>query len=191
MAVGSVKGAGVKFGSQGMVSPGSAHSVKIQANDDARTAQGITTKLYNPLGITDSVFHWARVPQGTTRTLMRARVPIATTAVATGPTVAIIGLLDNGDHASPLDAAGAGIVDGTIEPLRLDAATHAAAGQLLAFQASPTTSNQANDGVWFYSDIVSLTAVDMQGCKWVGAVVTVLGACTASAAMPVDFIFEN
>lgn len=190
MAIGATGGAGIKAGANPLVVIGSAHSTAVQVNDDARTAQGTTTKLYNPLGITDSVFHFKKIPPGTTRALVRARVPIATTAVGTSPIVAIVGLIDNGDHDDCL-ASGVGIVDGTIQPIRLDSATAAGAGQTLTFPASPTTSNCTNDGVWFYSDVISLTATDLQGCKWIGVLVTVAGACTASAAMPCDVILQN
>lgn len=184
MAIGSTKGAGVRRGTGPL--PGSALSYVVTANDDARTAQ-TAAMSYNPSTITDSVFHWVRVPPGTTRVLCRAKVPKATTAVGTSPIVKIVGAISRtGAHDDC-----AGVTDGAIEFQRLDAATWAAAGQTLTFPASPSTTNCYNDSTYFYSDVISLTAIDLQGCEWVGVLVTTLGACTASAAMPVDLTFQN
>lgn len=184
MAIGSTKGAGVRPGTVPMVCVGSAHGTWQQVNDDARTAQ-TATMLYNPSVITDSVFHWVSIPQGTTGCLVRARVPIATTAVVTSPIVYLIGAYSTSE--SNFDCAG--VTDATIRFQRLDSVNIDDAGLTLTFPASPTTTNCQNDAVWFYSKTPSLAGYDCRGAKWVGVAVQTLGACTASAAMPVDLLF--
>lgn len=187
MAIGATRGGGVRTGGIPQVLVGSALNTIVQANDDARTAQTATMR-YGPAGITDSTFHWVRVPAGTTRVLIRARTPIATTAVGTSPVVWLLGAMARDTEAL---ADCAGVNDGTVQYLRLDSATYGGTGQTLTFDATPATTDSLNDSVWFYSDVASLTATDLQGCQWVGVAVATAGANTASAAMPIDLIFEN
>jgi len=184
MAIGTTRGAGVRGGGVPLVSPGSAHGVWQVANDDARTAQ-TSTMLYNPNVITDSTFHWVHMPQGTTGVLPRARVPIATTAVGTSPIIYLLGASSmNGSHASP-----EGTNDGNIRIMRLDTVAIDGVGLTLTFPGSPTTTNCQCDGTWFYSATPSLAGYDCRGSQWVGVAVQTAGACTASAAMPVDLLF--
>lgn len=197
MAIGTTKGAGVKAGAVPMVVSGSAHGAWVQANDDARTAQGATTNLYNPTAITDSTFHWVHVPQGTTGCLVRARVPIATTAVGTSPIVAII-TATNFAGASNADPAPGGVpvTDGTIRIVRVDSPGIGDTGQTCTFPTSPSTTNCQCDSTWFYSawgtsGAASLAGFDHRGGQWVGVLVMTAGACTASAAMPIDLLLLN
>jgi hypothetical protein len=186
MAIGSTNSLAIRPGAQTIVVAGSSHGSYGQANDDARTAQ-TTANLCKPSGITAATFHWMRVPQGVTRVMAQARVPIATTAVGTSPIIAIVGAVGETDGDPTA-------TDGTIRYKRIDGTQTAAidivaTGQTLTFPASPTTSNCLNDATWFYSQ--ESQAFDILGCKWVGVLVMTLGACTASAAMPVDLYGLN
>lgn len=187
MPIGTTRGGGVRTSGIPQSLVGSSLSTVVIANDDARTAQSATDR-YNPAAIDDSTFHWVRVPAGTTRVLCRAKCAIATTAVGTSPVVILVGALDT-TSGSKTDCAN--VTDGTVQFLRLDAATWAASGQTLTFNATPTTSNSYNDAAYFYSDVISLTATDLQGCEWVGVPVITASATTASTAVIVELIFQS
>lgn len=184
MAIGTTKGNGVRSGGVPLVCVGSAHGSWYQVNDDARTAQ-TATMLYNPNVITDSTFHWVSIPQGTTGVLPRARVPIATTAVGTSPIIYLLGA----SSTSISNVSPEGVNDGTIRIMRLDTVAIDGTGLTLTFPASPVTTNCLNDATWFYSATPSLAGYDCRGSQWVGVAVQTAGACTASAAMPVDLLF--
>ncbi len=186
MAIGATKGGGMRPGGTPVVIPGSAHGVWVTANDDCRTAQ-TAAMLYNPSSITDSTFHWIRVPYGTTRALIRGKVAKATTAVGTSPVVRVVGAYDVAGGLADCS----GVADGTVEFLRLDAATWAATGLTLTFPASPSTTNCYNDTTYFYSDVASLTPIDLLGANWVGVPVVTASATTASAAVLAELCFIN
>lgn len=193
MAIGATKSkAGIIPESAPVVVSGSSRGVWIQGvNSDARTAQGTTTKLCSPLAITDSTFTWLPLAVGVTRVQVRARVPKATTAVGTSPLIALFALWRT-DPNSTIDPSAAVADEFQFE--RLDAATLTATGSSLTFPASPTTSNCRYDATWFYSSMLSTSPfnpTDMNGAHYLGIVVTVAGACTASAAMPIDVLVMN
>lgn len=188
MAIGTTKGAGIQAGTTPVVISGSGHGQWVQANDDARTSQ--ESFLYAPGTITSSTFHWVRMTVGATGVCIRARTPIATTAVGTSPVVAIVGAYDAGTGSAAVGDP-AGINDGTVYYKRLDSVGIADAGLTLTFPASPDTSNCQNDAAWFYSAEPLVGGYDCRGAKWVGVLVTTSGANTASAAMPIDIMLLN
>jgi len=174
MAIGITYGTGIHAATTPVVIYGSGHAQWKQINDDARTAQGTTTKLTAPGTITDSTFHWCRLGQGVTGVSVRARVPIATSAVGTSPVVALIGAYAIDSAADP-----AGINDATVYYKRLDSVGIVDTGLTLTFPASPTTSNCMNDASWFHSAEPSIGGYDCRGARWVGVLVMTAGACTA------------
>lgn len=162
-----------------------ARGTWVVVHDDARIANS-AAELLNPTSVDDSVCHWIPVdPSAAKITSLRCKVPIATTAVGTSPIVRVyLGwgtLADSGSAPS----------DGTFRFERLDNASQTAAGLTLTFDATPTTSDQFNDATYFYSTSVFQTPTDLKGANYILVLVETAGACTASAAMPIEACFVN
>src|SRR5574343_917359 len=181
MAIGETKKPGMITSTMQKVVAGSARGEWITANTDARNTQ-VTTELYGPSTIVDSSFHWLAVPAGATRVLIQAKTLRAVTAVGTSPSVALVGgwLTSLGTP----DTNPASATAGEVRFARLDAATLGATGQALTFNATPTTSNNLYDSVYWYSimlpDVTSKIGYDLCGANWLGVIVTVASATTAS-----------
>ena len=177
---------GIQVGTNGLIATGSAHSTwAMGVNSDVTIAQTAAVR-YAPGTVTDNSFGWLKLPQGVTGVSVRARSPIASTAL-TSPVVALVGAWDNAlGLTTPV-----GVNDGTVTFKRLDALNILDAGQPLTFPASPSTSNCQNDAAWWYSAEPTIGGFDCRGAKWVGVFVMTAGASTASAAMPVDLLQMN
>lgn len=163
-------------------------------HSDARTAQ-TAANLLHPLGVTDSLCGWLPLNGAGFITCVRARVPIATTAVGTSPIIQLFlgwGELDS--SGVPLNSALTGN-DG-VTPMfrveRLDNAVLGAAGLTLTFDATPAAATDSyNDGIYFFSTSVLQTPTDLRGASHLFCAVATAGACTASAVMPVEACFVN
>lgn len=191
MAIGATKGkAGIIPESAPVVVSGSSRGMLVlSVNDNALTAQGLTNKLYGPMTITDSTFHWLPISVGVTRIEVQARVARSTVTAITSPKIAIIGMWRT-DPNSTSDPAAA--VADEFHFDRIDA-DMTAAGTTLTFPASPVTSpgNCRYDGTNWYSAIAGGVQYDIRGAHYIGIVVTNAGASTGSVAMPIDVLLLN
>ena len=167
------------------VAPVSNYGKWITLHDDARTAQS-ATDLLRPVAVDDSVCHWVEVSKGASKlACIRAKVPIATSAVGTSPVVRVYA------GYGVLPSTGIPPTDGSFRVERLDNSSWTAAGLTLTFAASPTTSNAHNDAVYFYSASVLQTPTDLKGANYILVAVETAGACTATAVMAVEGMFLN
>lgn len=162
-----------------------ARGTWVVVHDDARIANS-AAELLNPTSVDDSVCHWVRLDRAASKIChLRCKVPIATTAVGTSPVVRVYlgyGAL-NEDGSVP--------TTGGFRVERLDNADPAAEGLTLAFEGSPSASNQMHDAAWYYSRSVLQEPTDLRGADYLIVLVETAGVCTVSAAMPIEACFVN
>lgn len=174
---------------------GSIHGTWFTLNSDARNANSAAERLC-PTSISASgSAYWVMVPAGITRVIVRARAPIAVSAVGTNPVVQLHGLYD--PTADPLSGVNGGVSStgavtaSAVIPFRLDSNDPTNAGTAIAFQASPSVTNTYNDGTYWYSPEWSLGNIDTKGTHWLTALVSTASATTASAAVVIQGLFLN
>lgn len=185
----SVSSTNVRSGSQAVVIAGSARGTWAVINADAKQQQTLANILALNLN-SDAYVKWIEVPPGVTRILLRVKMPVATISnVGTAPLISVIGAWRTTDAATI--TASSTPVDGSIEYMRLDAATAAAAGTSLVPTGTVTTSKYFNDATYYYSDPIDLTGYDLKGCDYVTVCVPTIAATTGAGAMPIEALFLN
>jgi len=176
---------GYGAGTERLVNVTSAQGEWVVLCTDARTAQS-AADLLNPTAIDDATNRW--VATGMKRgklAALRARIPVATTAVATSPIVRVIG-------GWGTITTGAPPTDGTFICARLDASAWTTAGITLTFAASPDVATDTpSDGTYMYADYYFDTPLDLLGADFIIAAVSTAGAITASAAIEIMGLFVN
>lgn len=184
MAIGALRSTGTRTNGNQEVIASATKGVWTVANDDCRTAQS-AAMLLSPATITDSTFHWVKVPQGATKVLVRARVPIATTSIGTAPTVRVIGAYENG---GTINSDGSMPSDGTVCFARLDAATWAGTA-LTVWGVVTLATAEYRDASYYYSNVTALAGYALLGADYVGIPVVVASATTATAAVEIQVLF--
>jgi hypothetical protein len=169
MAIGAVRSGGVMTGSMQVVNTATVHGAWFTIHDDLEQAAYSATILSTPATITDSNFHWGRVPDGASRILLRARYSIGGTA----PTNPVLYLL--GAYGVPA-TDGSFANDGAVVFMRLDAVGTAAAG--FTFTLVAAGAGLMKDATYAYSDPVSLTLTNLNGANYVGVGIATAGALT-------------
>lgn len=160
-----------------------ALSAIFTANDDLRTAQS-AANLLHPFGITDSTFHWVKVPDLATRFYVRASTTSTLATVTTSPIVRIYGCI--------MDPADSGSTATTAKMLRLDSYDANATGTTLTLVASRT--GMQNDGTNYFSNVAPTTisftgGYPTQGCRYVGVLCETAANIATSVAVTGDVIF--
>lgn len=195
MAIGAAKGGNVKVDSSArIVIPASCKGVWLVANDDLE--QVVPATPLNPATIADATFHWIRVPEGSTRCILRAQYSAAAT-VTTDPVVRVIGAYPGtgtvaySKSGDIISEDGSFPNDGTIRFMRLDLAASAGTGITLDLISSGTgLIIDAASTAKAYSDPTSVTPIDLLGAWYVG-VVAVTAANVSTGVVACELLFIN
>lgn len=194
MAIGEAKGGNVKRDSSNpIVIPASCKGIWLVANDDLE--QTVPATPLNPATIADSTFHWIKVPEGSTRCILRAQYTASAT-VTTDPIVRVIGAYPGVGAAynktgDIINEDGSFPNDGTIRFMRLDLADTDGTGITLDLVSSGTgLIIDAASTAKAYSDPTSITPIDLLGAWYVG-VVAVTAANVNTGVVACEVLFVN
>lgn len=193
MAIGSARGGNVKTGSGKVVIPASCKGIWITAHDDLE--QTVPATPLNPATITDSTFHWVKVPEGATRCLLRAQAT-KTNTVTTDPIVRLYGVYPSEDavfdkYGDIINEDGSFDDDGTILFMRLDLAETAGTGITLDIETNhPNRMFDAHATPKAYSNPPTITPYDLLGAWYIG-VVPLTASATSAGVVKAQVLFIN
>lgn len=183
----------IRVNSQAVVIAGSARGQWVTINADCKQVQ-TSAHVLNITGVSsDAYLYWIEVPPGVTRMLLRAKLPVAVTAVTQAPVIRVVGVWRAAD-ASAITDAGAVPSDTTILTMRLDNATADATGVTLMATTAAAGVNAnvfQNDATYYYGNPIDLTGYDLLGCDWVAVPVITAMTTTGAGACPIDALFLN
>lgn len=150
----------------------------VTCHTDLEDTAESAADLLNPTSATvNATVVPIRIGQNVSKVLLRSRRPAAAT-ITTSPVVRIYGLYCTDAVANTIDQAGTLPTDGTCIPIRLDNIDSGAAGVTITLDAT----NDINDGTYKYSDVISLTPIDLLGARYLMVLVETAANTSASAA---------
>lgn len=196
MAIGAMNGGSVRTGSNQVVVPASCKGIWVVTNDDL--VQAVPATPLNPATITSAYCHWVKVPEASTRCLMRARARKANT-YTTDPIVRLVGaypaptgcVMDK--YGQFINEDGSMPNDGTVEFMRLDLAASTGTGITLDCVDSGTSQMfDAATTAQAYTDPPTITPYDLLGAWYVMAIpVTAAVYNSGTGAVVCELLFLN
>lgn len=155
---------------------GASKSDWFTFHDNLLATASDATVLKQPLTAAVTTCHPAKVPAGATRLLVRVAYSIATTVVGTSPAIKLYSIFSEPTLTLGLPSWAN---DGTVNAMRIDAATNVAASTPITC----TLATDQSDAAFFYSDPISLTAIDALNGSYILPLVGTAGAITTGTVM--------